>query len=67
MKNKSSLERGSGSAHNSPSQNVVETRLQFNVVLVDVIIKILSAQDLGYSNQLLEKRKPDKQINKLEV
>lgn len=40
----------------SPSQNVIEARFQLNVVLVNVVIQIFSAQNFGYSHQLQKNR-----------
>lgn len=40
----------------SPSQDVIEPRVQLDVVLVDVVVEVFSSQNLGYSHQLREKQ-----------
>lgn len=39
----------------SPSQDVIEARFQLDVVLVNVVVEIFSAENLGYYHQLQEK------------
>ena len=46
-----------------PSQNVVEARLQLDVILVDVVIEILCPQNLGYPHQL-EREREDELLHK---